>query len=63
MSLFPTTLGAFERQQTSTYRVLDLNARKTIASGLTWGQAHELIEQGRAADQQARFDIRTEVAS
>ena len=48
---------------TTTYRVLDLNARKTIASGLSWGQAHQLIEQGRAADPAARFDIRTEIAS
>lgn len=44
----------------TTYRVLDLNSRKTIATGLTWGQAHDLMKQGRAADQQARFDMRTE---
>jgi hypothetical protein len=46
---------------TPTYRVLDLNARKTIAAGLTWGQAHDLIKQGKAASAAARFDIRTEV--
>lgn len=54
-------MEAWERQLTSTYRVLDLNRRKTIASGLTFWQAHELIKQGKAADQQARFDIRTEI--
>lgn len=46
---------------TPTYRVLDLNARQTIAEGLTWGQAHDLIKQGKAASAAARFDIRTEV--
>jgi hypothetical protein len=45
------------------YRVLDLNARRTIAHGLTLGQAHDLIKQGKAANQQARFDIRTETRS
>lgn len=55
--------GHFECDRGITYRVLDLNARKTIARGLSWGQAHQLIEQGRAADPAARFDIRTEIAS
>jgi hypothetical protein len=49
--------------QATTYRVLDLNLRRTVQTGLTWNQAHSYIERRRAADPAARFDIRTEVAS
>ena len=49
-----------ERTPAATYRVLDLNTRKTVATGLSWARAHDYIELERAANPAARFDIRTE---
>jgi hypothetical protein len=54
-------LEAWERQLQSTYRVLDLNSRKTVATGLPFGAAHRFIERAKAANPQARFDLRTEL--
>jgi hypothetical protein len=51
------------RMADKTYRVVGLNERKTVATGLSLAAAHRFIEDTRAVTPQARFDIRTEIAS
>jgi hypothetical protein len=46
-----------------TVRILDLNARRTIRTGVPLWQAQNLIDAWRRENPAARFDLRSEVAS